>query len=219
MSAFMVNSNVMAKVVTAILLNLDTFDGESTCRVALLAAPTDAQKEAGTEIGRKLFLMNRRALRARYGRGDHLRLPEFVFEKWADARPIEQFKAMRCLLYQCSEGALLHGSVAGRSRPPAFAFMRDERTPAALARACGLARRQQWPPRSSAALWSVSAARHRSLACSGRYRPPPGRANCNQIPAASPSDRARRSAADAGRAWSARCLPLRLAPRSNAAVQ
>jgi hypothetical protein len=50
--------------VTAILLNLDTFDGESTCRVALLAAPTDAQKEAGTKIGRKLFLMNRRALRA-----------------------------------------------------------------------------------------------------------------------------------------------------------
>src|SRR6184192_2675120 len=56
--------------------------------------------------------------------------------------------------------------------------MRDEGTPAALARACGLARRQQWPPRSSAALWSASAARHRSLACSGRYRPPPGHANC-----------------------------------------
>src|SRR5467141_2395371 len=114
---------------------------------------------------------------------------------------------------------LLHGSVAGRSRPPAFAFMRDEGTLAALARACGLARRQQWPPRSSAALWSVSAARHRSLACSGRYRPPPGHANCNQMPAASPSDRARRSAADAGRAWSARSLPLRLAPRSNVAAQ
>src|SRR5207244_6621000 len=81
---------------------------------------------------------------------------------------------------------LLHGSVAGRSRPPAFAFMRDEGTLAALARACGLARRQQWPPRSSAALWSVSAARHRSLACSGRYRPPPTHANCNQIPATSP---------------------------------
>ena len=28
MSAFMVNTNVMAKVVTAILLNFDTFDGE-----------------------------------------------------------------------------------------------------------------------------------------------------------------------------------------------
>jgi hypothetical protein len=104
MSAFMVNTNVMAKVVTAILLNLDTFDEENTSRTALLAAPTDAQKDAGTKIGRKLFLMNRRALSARYGCGEHLRLREFVFEEWADANPVEQFKAMCCLLYQCSEG-------------------------------------------------------------------------------------------------------------------
>jgi hypothetical protein len=103
MSAFMVNTNVMAKVVTAILLNFDTFDGGSTARGALLAAPTDAQKEAGTTIGKKLFILNRRALRARYGRGDHLRCPEFVFQKWTDATPVEQFAAMRCLLYQCHE--------------------------------------------------------------------------------------------------------------------
>ena len=94
----------MHKVVTAILLNRDTFDGESTCRVALLADPTDTQKEIGTKIGRNLFLLNRRALRARYGCGEHLRVPEFVFEKWADASPMEQFKAMSCLLYQCCEG-------------------------------------------------------------------------------------------------------------------
>jgi len=104
MSAFMINTNVMAKVVTAILLNFDTFDGGSTARGPLLAAPTDAQKEAGTTIGKKLFRLNRRALRARYGRGDHLRVPEFVFERWADARPVEQFKALHCLLYQCCEG-------------------------------------------------------------------------------------------------------------------
>ena len=100
----MVNTNVMAKVVTAILLNLDTFDDEGTCRTALLAVPTDAQKEAGTIIGRKLFVMNGNALRARYGDGDHLRLPEFVFQNWTDAGPIEQFAAIRCLLYQCHEG-------------------------------------------------------------------------------------------------------------------
>jgi hypothetical protein len=103
MYAFMVNTNVMAKVVTAILLNLDTFDGESTCRRAMLAAPTNQQKEIGTQIGRKLFLMNRRALRARYGCDDHLH-PEFVFERWADTTPVEQFKAIHCLLYQCAEG-------------------------------------------------------------------------------------------------------------------
>ena len=89
---------------TAILLNFDTFDGKSTARGALLAAPTDAQKEAGTNIGKKLFILNRKALRARYGCGEHLSLPEFVFEKWADAAPVEQFKATCCLLYQCCEG-------------------------------------------------------------------------------------------------------------------
>jgi hypothetical protein len=104
MSAFMINPNVMAKVVTAILLNFDTFDGESTCRVKLLAAPTDAQKEAGTKIGRKLFLMNRKALRARYACSGDIRLAEFVFERWAEATPVEQFKAISCLLYQCHEG-------------------------------------------------------------------------------------------------------------------
>ena len=104
MSAFMVNTNVMNKVVMAILLNLDTFDGESTCRVALLATPTDAQKEIGAKIGRKLFLMNRKALYARYGLGDHLPTPEFVFEQWAEASPVAQFKAISCLRYQCSEG-------------------------------------------------------------------------------------------------------------------
>jgi hypothetical protein len=104
MSVFMLNTNVMAKVVTAILLNLDTFDGESSCRLKLLASPTDAQKEAGNKIGKKLFLLNRRALRARYDCGGQRRVPEFVFERWADATPVEQFKAITCLLYQCSEG-------------------------------------------------------------------------------------------------------------------
>jgi hypothetical protein len=113
MSAFLVNTNVMNKVVTAILLNLDTFDGESTCRTALLTTPTAAQKEAGTKIGRKLFTMNRRALHARYGDCEHLRLPEFIFEKWADATPIQQFAAMRCLLYQCHEGRVRESRLYG----------------------------------------------------------------------------------------------------------
>ena len=113
MSAFMVNTNVMAKVLTAILLNFDTFDGRSTARGPLLAAPTDAQKEAGTNIGKKLFLLNRRALRARYGLGDHLRCPEFVFERWADATPVQQFKAISCLLYQCHEGKVHESRLYG----------------------------------------------------------------------------------------------------------
>jgi hypothetical protein len=99
-SAFMINTNVTAKVVTAILLNFDTFDGGSTARGALLAASTDAQKEAGTKIGQKLFLLNRRALCARYGGGDHLRVPGFVFEKWAvPALPVLRGKVPNSPLY------------------------------------------------------------------------------------------------------------------------
>jgi hypothetical protein len=91
--------------------------------------------------------------------------------------------------------------------------------PPAQAPACGLARRQQWPPRSSAALRSANAARHRARACSGRYRPRPRHANCNQRFAARPCGLPRRSAAGAGRATSARSLPWRSAPRSNVAAQ
>ena len=57
--------------------------------------------------------MNRRALSARYGCGDHLRRPEFVSEKWADATPVEQFKAITCLLYQCSEGDVPNSPIYG----------------------------------------------------------------------------------------------------------
>jgi hypothetical protein len=115
MSAFIVNTSVMAKVVTAILLNFDSFDGEKTHRAALLAAPTDAQKEAGTKIGRNLFLMNRRALRARYGCST-VGLPDFVFGKWAAASPVEQFKAMCCLLYQCGEGEVPNSQLYNERR-------------------------------------------------------------------------------------------------------
>ena len=107
MSAFIVNTNVMAK----------SRDGNpaQTRRIRrraqaawhyslLRSAPTGAQKEAGTKIGQKLFRLNRRALRARYGSGEHLNVPKFVFENWADATPVEQFKAMCCVLYQCCEG-------------------------------------------------------------------------------------------------------------------
>ena len=73
-------------------LNLDTFDGESTCRVKMLAAPTDEQNDAGTKIGRKLFLMNRRALRARYGCGDDLRVPELCSRNGLMQRPSSSSK-------------------------------------------------------------------------------------------------------------------------------
>ncbi len=57
--------------------------------------------------------MNRKALRARYGGRGDIRLAEFVFEKWADATPVEQFKAIHCLLYQCHEGKVHESRLYG----------------------------------------------------------------------------------------------------------
>ena len=55
MSAFIVNTNVMAKAMTAILLNFNTFGGEGTCRTALLAAPTDAKKRPARRSAESSF--------------------------------------------------------------------------------------------------------------------------------------------------------------------
>ena len=62
MSAFMVNNNVMAKVVTAILLNFDAFDGRSTARGPPIAAPTDAPSTRLSDRGGAS--LNRRPRRA-----------------------------------------------------------------------------------------------------------------------------------------------------------
>jgi len=80
--------------------------------------------------------------------------------------------------HQCT---LLQGSVAGEVGPPICIYER-RRYSGRPSSSIWLARRQQWPPRHLAALWSASVARHRSLACSGRYRPPPRHANCNGCP-------------------------------------
>jgi hypothetical protein len=53
MSAFMVNTNIMAKVVTAILLNLDVFDGEGTCRVALATLAVCRWRHEVADLGRE----------------------------------------------------------------------------------------------------------------------------------------------------------------------
>src|SRR5215469_5679228 len=80
MSAFIVNTNVMAKVVTAILLDFDTFGGEGTCRTALLASPTGAKKAAGTKIGKKALFDEQksaaRAIRLRTSERARIRLRE-----------------------------------------------------------------------------------------------------------------------------------------------
>jgi hypothetical protein len=60
------------------------------------ASPTDAQRRVADDIGKRLFGMNAAAIKARYGILPQR--PAFKFAGWADATPVEQFKAIRCLL-------------------------------------------------------------------------------------------------------------------------
>jgi hypothetical protein len=55
--------------------------------------------------------MNAAAIKARCGTLPQR--PAFKFAGWADAAQVEQFKAIRCLLYQSCEGAVPKGRLYG----------------------------------------------------------------------------------------------------------
>jgi hypothetical protein len=104
----MVNNHLMHKVVTAVLRNTDEFATIPTFRGQIVDdPPTDAQRKAAEDIGKRLFSMNAAAIKARYGFLPQR--PVFKFARWADATPVEQFKAIRCLLYQACEGTVPKG--------------------------------------------------------------------------------------------------------------
>jgi hypothetical protein len=112
MSAFMVSNVLMQKVVTAILQNTDEFATVPTFRGQIVDdPPSELQCQAAQEIGKRLFSMNAAAIKARYAflpQG-----PVFTFTGWAPATPVEQFKAIRCLLYQSCEGTVPNGRLYG----------------------------------------------------------------------------------------------------------
>jgi hypothetical protein len=108
MSAFMVSNHLMQQVVTAILQNTDKFATIQTFRGQIVDdPPTDAQCKAAEDIGKRLFGMNAAAIKAGYGFLPQR--PVFKFAGWVAATPVEQFKAVRCLLYQACEGSVPNG--------------------------------------------------------------------------------------------------------------
>ena len=112
MSAFMVSNVLMQKVVTAVLQNTDQFAIIPTFRGHLVDdPPTEAQRQAAQDIGKRLFSMNAAAIKARYGFLPQR--PVFKFAGWTAPTPVEQFKAIRCLLYQSCEGAVPNGRLYG----------------------------------------------------------------------------------------------------------
>ena len=112
MSAFMVSNHLMHKVVTAVLQNTNEFATIPTFRGQIVDdPPTDAQCKAAEDIAKRLFGMNAAAIKARYGFLPQR--PVFKFAGWAAATPVEQFKAIRCLLYQSCEGTVPNGRLYG----------------------------------------------------------------------------------------------------------
>jgi hypothetical protein len=91
MSAFIVNTTTMDKVVAAVLSRYQsrTFAGVPVSR------------ETAKAIGKALFQLNADAVNQRYGERDQP--PDY---KWrhADTSDIQQYKAVQCLSYQCAEG-------------------------------------------------------------------------------------------------------------------
>jgi hypothetical protein len=135
----MVSNQLMQKVVTAILQNTDEFATIQTFRGCLVDDPlTGAQREAAEQIGKRLFAMNAAAIKARYGTLPQR--PSFNLAGWADATPVEQLKAMRCLLYQACEGSLPNGRPLQRAEPGSR-------------RACAADRARQASPEYEKAPW------------------------------------------------------------------
>ena len=84
MSAFIVSEKTMNRAVHALM-------------------PPGAPCEACDEMGKQLYRLNAEAVLQRYGRPDDV--PDY---KYAVVFPalIQQFKSLRCLIYQCSEGTV-----------------------------------------------------------------------------------------------------------------
>jgi hypothetical protein len=84
MSAFMVTTETMHRVVSAMV--------ESYASVAQCDA-----------LGRRLFEMNKAALMERYGEAEEV--PEYKWDH-RDASLLDSYRAVACLVYQCSEGKI-----------------------------------------------------------------------------------------------------------------
>lgn len=94
MSAYVVSENTMHRVVRAIEKNRQWFAG-----VPVSSATT----RSADAIGAALFAMNIDAVRQRYPRDPEPESFAYRYENHVNSAVVE-FKAIQCLLYQCSEG-------------------------------------------------------------------------------------------------------------------
>jgi hypothetical protein len=97
MSAFVISTETMQRVIAAITDNGKTHDGMFAGKY-LVRTSGDLDR-----LGNELFALNGQAVQARYP-GEPVALPDFSYRPLG-AIPLEhRFMAIQCLLYQCDEG-------------------------------------------------------------------------------------------------------------------
>jgi hypothetical protein len=100
MSAFMLSNKLLSKIAVEVMKAVPTMFG-----VHIEESPAYPSGSAGG-LAKSLYDMNRRALKARYA--DRYDFAPFEFDN-SDIYPwtkIRLYKALRCYLYQCSEGSV-----------------------------------------------------------------------------------------------------------------
>jgi hypothetical protein len=92
MSAFIVDSKTIDRVVSFIIANRQEF----------FSVSTRDGGNAAYRIGRLLLALNTQAVNHRYT-SEHWKVPEYEFKRVA-VTDMQAYKSIGCLLYQCSEG-------------------------------------------------------------------------------------------------------------------
>jgi len=99
MSAFVVEDSTINKVIE--VLRMRDMDGITRFYNINLES-----KENRQEFGQRLFDMNCEAVNQRYGenQAQEFRKLDYSYQLEAHTTPLSGLKALRCLMYQCTEG-------------------------------------------------------------------------------------------------------------------
>lgn len=100
--------------------------GTKCMNMAVEAMFKDNSQYTRTELGKRMVSLNHEAIRQRYGKD--VAAPEFVL-KPVTCGKVERYKALQCLIYQCSEGdceqAEIYGMMVRRKAELAAEIVHD----------------------------------------------------------------------------------------------
>lgn len=102
MSAFMVSTECMNRVITGLWQNGELRDSYSLLFGIKLSTRADF-----FDLAKRLYLLNQAALMQRYDdkpNSEYIQIPKFEWNLAVMVSPISCLKAVHCLSYQCAEG-------------------------------------------------------------------------------------------------------------------